>query len=281
MLAALGDLIDDIVVRSDGPIRHATDTTAQIAHRQGGSAANVCVAAARLGTPTRLLAQVGDDGAGRSLVAELESSGVDTSRIRLAGTTGTIIVIVDETGERTMLVDRRSALALDGPEDHWLDDVTVLHVPLYSLEFEPLASTARAAIATAHRRGVAVSIDVSSAASIDNLGSSTVLDLLDRLAPAVIFANADEAVALGIDRSLAGAITVVKRGAEPAVVHAPGVDSLEVMPESIDSVVDTTGAGDTFAAGFVSHPTWRDDPGAACAAGHRAAAELLRTRAIC
>lgn len=281
MLAALGDLIDDIVVRHDGPIRHATDTASRIERRQGGSAANVCVVAASLGRPSRLLAQVGDDRTGRSLVAELGAAGVDTSMIRFEGTTGTIIVIVDPTGERTMLVDRRAAVALDRPDERWLDGVDTLHVPLYSLELDPIAATARAAIGAALRRGIAVSIDASSVALIDGLGAKAVRARLDELGPTVIFANEDEAGALGITGSISGAITVVKRGADAAIAHRPDADPVEVPAEPIDHVVDTTGAGDAFAAGFLARDDWRHDPVGACVAGHRAAADLLRARAIC
>jgi len=280
MLAAIGDLIDDIVVRPEGPIRHATDTSAQIVHRQGGSAANVCVTAARLGQPSRLLAQVGDDRTGRGLVDELAAIGVDVSRVRYAGSTGSIVVLVDVDGERTMIVDRRSALELAHPEPDWLDGVDVLHVPLYSLAEGPIVETARTLIAEAHRRQIAVSIDVSSVAVIEQLGVEHVRVLLDELDPHVIFANQDEAAALGGDGSIA-AITVIKLGARPALVTHPGGERVEVPAESVRSVVDTTGAGDAFAAGFLGHRSWKTNPVDACRAGHGAAADLLRRRTIC
>ena len=281
MLAVLGDLIDDVVVKLGGPIRHASDTEATVRHRRGGSAANVCAIAASLGVPSRLIAQVGTDSTGRALVDELSNGGVDTSAIRFAGATGTIVVLVDETGERTMLTDRRTALALGPYEERWLDDAAVLHVPLYSLARGEIAETAMAAIVDAHERGIEVSLDVSSVAEIGRLGAAATLDLIERLRPAVVFANIDEAVALSVGGPLGGTTTIVKRGPSPAIVHRPGMPSVEVAAIDAGPAADTTGAGDAFAAGFLASSGWADDPVAACRAGHAAAADLIRGRAIC
>lgn len=274
MLATLGDLVEDVVVSVDDPINVASDTAARIDRRRGGSAANVAVAAARLGHAARFLGQVGAEPIGAALLADLSASGVDTSFVRRDGRTGTIAVLVDPTGERTMLTDRGACVDLDRPDPRWLDDVTVLHVPLYSLSEPPIATTAETVIGWAHERGIAVSIDASSVALLDDVGSGAVIELLGRLAPAVVFANGDEATALDIAGPIAAAITVVKRGARPAVLYADGVRR-EVPAEPVDEVGDTTGAGDAFAAGFLT-ADWRADPVEACRIGHRAAAEVIR-----
>jgi sugar/nucleoside kinase (ribokinase family) len=274
VLATLGDLIEDVVVHVDDPVNVASDTAARIERRRGGSAANVAAAAARLGRASRFLGQVGDDPIGVALVAELKAAGVDTSFVRRRGRTGTIAVLVDPMGERTMLTDRGACTDLDRPEPHWLGGVTTVHVPLYSLVGEPLASTASTVIRWAHERDIDVSIDVSSVALIEGFGRVAVLDLLSRLRPSIVFANGDEAVALGVDGQVAGAVTVVKNGAAPAVVFAGG-SRHEVPAQPIDEVGDTTGAGDAFAAGFLT-ADWRSDQIAACESGHRTAADVIR-----
>jgi len=68
----------------------------------------------------------------------------------------------------------------------------------------------------------------------------------------------------------------VKHGAAPAIVHS-GVARGEIPPDDLGEVEDTTGAGDAFAAGFLTAP-WRTDVAGACRAGHRAAASILRER---
>ena len=218
MLATIGDLVEDVVVRLGSAVNVASDTSSTIERRQGGSAANVAVAAARLGAPVRFIGQVGDDAAGRALVEELGAAGVDVGAIRFGGTTGTIVVLVDHDGERSMLTDRGAACALHAPDPAWLDDVRTLHVPLYSLIEPPLSTTAAQLVGLAHDRGIAVSIDLSSTAVIIALGAERVRRDLDGLRPAIVFANADEAAALGIDGPVGSAMTVVKHG-PPLGVH--------------------------------------------------------------
>lgn len=278
MLASVGDLVDDIIVRLGAPMVIAADTTATIDRRRGGSAANVVAAAARLGHPSRFLGQVGDDAVGRVLVESLANAGVGVEYVRREGRTGTIVVLVDDVGERTMLTDRRACVGLSSPEADWLRGVDALHVPFYSFTGSPLRETTQTLISWSHDRGIAVSIDVSSTSLLDRLGREAARDFLAELAPTVVFANADEAVTLGIDGPLGDAITVVKQGPDPVIVHRPGNDSAEVPAQVLDHTNDTTGAGDVFAAGFLSTDGWRDDPVPACEAGHRAAAAMLAGR---
>jgi sugar/nucleoside kinase (ribokinase family) len=278
MLAALGDLLEDVIVRLAGPINVASDTHAQISRRRGGSAANVAAQAAILGCRSRLLGQVGADAIGTALIADLADDGVDTSMVRRGGSTGTIVALVDHLGERTMLTDRRACLDLRDPDRSWLDGVDTLHVPFYSLATGPVAATAASVIEWAHDRSIAVSIDVSSTAIMAEVGHDEVLRRLAAAGPDVVFANDDEAGALGIDGALVGALTVVKRGPRPAVIHRRDGSVVTVDAIAVPGVNDTTGAGDAFAAGFLTSPGWADDPAAACESGHRGAAELLRGR---
>jgi sugar/nucleoside kinase (ribokinase family) len=277
MLATLGDLVEDLVVHLDGPIRHASDTLARITRRRGGSAANVAETAGRLGSSVRFIGQVGADTIGRTLVTELASVGVDVTPVRYSGTTGTIVVLVDEHGERSMLTDRRASLGLDSPEESWLDGVATLHVPLYSLVEPPLSETASELIRIAHRRGVAVSVDASSVALLDGFPPAAVGSLLGRLAPTILFANSDEAEALSSD-VVGSQLTIVKRGARPALVLRPGREALEVPGVQLGHVADTTGAGDAFAAGFLTTVDWAIEPVVACEVGHRVAADLISLR---
>jgi sugar/nucleoside kinase (ribokinase family) len=278
MLASLGDLVEDVIVRLDGPVNVASDTHARISRRRGGSAANVAARAAALGHPARFLGQVGTDAIGTALLAELFDDGVDVSMVRRDGSTGTIVALVDHLGERSMLTDRQACLDLDGPDRSWLDDVETLHVPFYSLATGPVAETASTLIGWAHELGVAVSIDVSSTAILLEVGIEEAIRRLADAEPAIVFANADEASALRIGGPLVGALTVVKRGPRPAVIHRNDGSTIEVDAIAVPGVNDTTGAGDAFAAGVLTSPGWVDDPAAACLAGHQAAAELLRDR---
>jgi sugar/nucleoside kinase (ribokinase family) len=279
VLAALGDVVDDIVVRLDvDGVRRASDTPARIVRRRGGSAANVAEAAARLTGSARFLGRVGDDATAELVLGELRAAGVDVSHVQRSGRTGSIVVLVDSDGERSFLTDAGSARALDDPRPAWLDGVDVLHVPFYSLVDEPIATTAMTTIGWALARSIEVSVDASSVSVLETFGAGRARALIESLRPTFVFANAHEAAAIGIAGPLGGAITVVKHGPDPAVVHLLDGTSAVVPCDAPGAVGDSTGAGDAFAAGFLTCPDRLAHPGAAARAGHAAAAQLLASR---
>ena len=273
MIAAIGDLVEDIAVRLTTSVNAASDTTAVIRRRRGGSAANAAVAVARLGSPSRFIGQVGDDAVGTALIGALHDAGVQPM-VHRGGSTGTIVVLLDTAGERTMLTDRGACTLLNRPEPQWLDGVSVLHVPLYSLVGQPLAATTRTLIQWAHEGGVQVSIDVSSASVIVDRGVAATLAELVALAPDVLLCNELEANTLGGTEALTGVAArawVVKRGADPTLLVEPGCEPVEIPVPELAGVTDTTGAGDAFAAGFLVAWSGGADATSAVVAGHASA----------
>ncbi|MET0812190.1 MAG: PfkB family carbohydrate kinase [Microbacterium sp.] len=273
MLVVIGDLVADLIVLGSARLAHGTDNPAEVRLTRGGSAANVAVAATRAAHdrhPVRFIGRVGIDTLGATLVGELEGAGVD-ARVQRDGRTGAIVILVDDEGERTMITDRGAAAELQAIDPAWLEDARRVHFPLYGFADVGSRAALLAAAAMLRGRGIPVSLDLSSTATMRLLGGETLAGLLDALAPAVVFANADEA-ALVIELGLViGGVYVVKRGGDPVLVSHRGTTT--EVPVVREDVVDSTGAGDAFAAGYLVATL----DGADAAAAARAGVDLART----
>lgn len=239
LLAVLGDLVEDVVVWPDGPVRHGSDTAARVFRARGGSAANVAVAAAPH-VPTRFLGCVGADPLGDRLLRELVDAGVDV-RVQRRGRTGTVVVLVDPDGERTFLSDRAAAQDLAPLEAGALDGVSHLHVSAYSLHGGRTAETVRALLRTTD---LTVSVDASSWAVLREIPDLT--EVLQQVS--LVFANADELREL----PPVPCTVVEKHGARDTVVAEPDGRRTSYPVEPVEGVRDSTGAGDAFAAGWLS-----------------------------
>lgn len=246
MIVSIGDLVQDISIVLDGPLQPDDDSPARISIGGGGQAANFCAWAAALGEPARLVTRVGDDEAGRRLVADLEARGVEVRSVWAAEPTGAIAVLIAPDGRRTMATQRGASVGLSPSdlEEAWFSDARLLHVPAYSLFLEPLASSSRAAIRVVRDAGGMLAVDLSSAAGLRAYGPSRMAYVLARLAPEVLFATQAEADTLAVPLESLAQVPVLKLGAGGVRVFGHEVAAPQVQ------AVDPTGAGDAFAAAF-------------------------------
>jgi sugar/nucleoside kinase (ribokinase family) len=248
VICALGDLLLDVVVRLDAPIAADTDTYGRTRVAPGGQAANVTAWAAALGGSARFVGKHARDAAGRILTGELRRLGVEVVGPEVDAGTGTVVSLADPEGRRSMLTDRGVApeFRADEVEPAWFDGVQTLHLAGYSLVRAPIREAALRAATLARERGARVSLDLSATSAIEELGVERFREIAAELRPDVVFGNADEVRLVG---TLEAKVIVEKLGARGCVVRR-GRDERAYDAEPTE-LVDTTGAGDALAAGFL------------------------------
>jgi sugar/nucleoside kinase (ribokinase family) len=244
LVCTLGDLTLDVVVRLGGAVAAGGDVDAQIAIGPGGQAANVAAWAATLGAVARFVGRSGADDAGA--LARTKLAALDVELVGpVGGRNAAICSLVTPSGERSMASDPGTARALraDELDAAWLA-CDHFHVSGYALMAEPVRSAALRAVDLAREHGARVSVDLSSWSAIRDSGEGAFRDTVRALAPDVVFANEDEEGLVG--RSAVDAIWILKRGAQGC-----SFDGVHRAALPVERIVDSTGAGDALAAGWI------------------------------
>ena len=283
-VVVVGDVMVDVLAAMSGPLARGSDTPSAVTTAGGGSAANVAVWLAAQGVPTSYVGRVGDDALGRESVAGLIDRGV-TAWVSTEPdlTTGTCIVLVEPGGERSMLPDagaNASLTAADLPQRAFRPGGH-LHLSGYTLLNPGSRDAGLAALSMAAAADMTVSVDPSSAAPLAELGAARFLSMTR--GADLLLANRDEAAVLAgtSDPHLAAQQlgdtyreVVVKLGADGAMWQQGFIGASAPAERGVD-VVDTTGAGDAFAAGFLASWLLHPEPETALAAGCRLAARAV------
>jgi sugar/nucleoside kinase (ribokinase family) len=277
----------DVVARLFGPLAEGSDSPGVISYVGGGSAANTAAWLTRVGESSTFIGAIGDDPAGQLQAESLHRLGVDVRfRVDRTRPTGTCLVLVAPSGERTMVPDPGANLALlehDVPTDEFRAG-DHLHVSGYAL-LRDSRDAALYAMSEAASRGMTVSVGAASAAPLELLGASEFL----RMVPegALLFANEHEAGVL-LDRpgeppdlatrvAATGCEAVVTAGSGDAA-WSNGEATASLAAEPLDRPeLDTTGAGDAFAAGFLAARARDAAPEVCLRDGHALAAAACRT----
>ncbi|MBI1351513.1 MAG: hypothetical protein GC156_10375 [Actinomycetales bacterium] len=255
----VGDVMMDVTAVIDSDIAYASDTPANVTLQPGGVAANTAAWMAMDGKPVTLIGCVGDDAFGSSIRRQLLELKVDLHLQHSRKSTGTVVVIVDRRRERTMFPDAGANADLVASEAAAvITGDSHVHISGYTLLNPATRPVGLALLERAIEVGATRSLDPASAAPL-----RANLPLFEELVPQfdLLLANEDEAAVLSsVDdphRALevlsdSVSCVVIKVGARGVLARDPS--GLVNAPAPRRAVVDTTGAGDAFAAGFL--PAW-------------------------
>ena len=281
-VVAIGNAIVDVLARADDALIEAEGLTkgsmrlidgaeaerlyaamGPAIEMSGGSAANTLAGMAALGERCAFIGQVADDQLGAVFTHDLRALGVayETPALKDGAPTARCLILVPPDGQRTMNTFLGASHLLDRVmiDEAWIADAEILYLEGYLWD-PPLSRAAmRRAIDVARAAGRKVAFTLSDAFIIERHGPDFRALIAEGLFD-ILFANEVEIRALAETQDFEAAVAriapqvpllVVTRGSHGALAIQGGVRT-EVPAEPIETVVDTTGAGDLFAAGFLS-----------------------------
>ncbi len=259
----IGDVMLDVITKIEvmpDKINYGSDTPSKISTHGGGAAGNVASWLTRTDARATIVGHVGDDAAGAALTSEFDALGVRHNNLMVdKGSSGVVVVLVDPTGERTMFPDNGANSGLHIGDLPDLSEFNAVYLSGYS-PLDPLSRPGvLEMIAKIKQTGLPIYFDPASVGGMMQVPLDEVkswIRLMD-----VILLNEEEAIYLtglsdveaAIDRLLEDCeVVVIKRGSHGAIGKARG-SILVSVPALPTEVIDTTGAGDSFAAGFIAH----------------------------
>ena len=287
------DLIDQLGLVRGGMTLVDTDRARELYDAMGpareisgGSAANTLAGLAALGSRCAFIGQVADDQLGEVFAHDIRAGGISFATPARAGDppTARCLIFVTPDGQRTMntYLGASQFLPSAALDETAIADAEVLYLEGYLWDPEEPRAAMRRAIAAARNAGRKVAFTLSDAFVIDRHGDDF-RALIDAGEIDILFANHVELAALtghedfhlGIDALKTKVPMLVVTRGEDGAVAATGGALFEVPAVPVGKVVDTTGAGDLFAAGFLHAHVGGHAPDACLRLGAICAAEII------
>ncbi|HAP78274.1 MAG TPA: carbohydrate kinase family protein [Acidimicrobiaceae bacterium] len=272
-MCVIGDFAWDVLIRTNSELLRGGDTFGEVMLTPGGSAANVAVWATRAGQPTDFVGKIGRDRFGQLAQEDLAKEGVGAHFVETdAHLTGSVAVFVDHTGERSMVSGHGADFYLlpqELPRDI-IRHCRHLHMTAWSFFVDPPRAAARAAALLAQQSGATLSFDPGSFQMIGEMGVQHFLAVTQDLGIDILLPNKEEGsmltggltepedIAAALAELYPGALVMLKLDADGSLVYHDG--SATLIPPATNNLVDATGAGDSFAGGFLAHYLEHGDP---------------------
>jgi sugar/nucleoside kinase (ribokinase family) len=260
-ILCIGDAALDVIVKMQTEIHIGSDTASHISMHGGGAAANTATWLAQLGHSVFFSCRLGDDAAGHAISSEFELWKIEHRKTFLENEkTGIVVVLVDDKGERTMFPDSGANSGISESDLPDLDGFDAAYLSGYSL-FNPQSTHGVLRMVSEIKSvGIPLIFDPSSVGTMMAFGRERVIEYLAHMDIAIM--NEDEAQFIANCDSFNEAlefiteivpIVVIKTGSSGAIAQRQGYNSVRSYADAINAI-DTTGAGDAFAAGFI--PIW-------------------------
>ncbi|MCP4703207.1 MAG: adenosine kinase [candidate division Zixibacteria bacterium] len=247
-----GMLLVDLSVLSEA----LSNTSAIPTIVPGGSACNTIIGVARLGGPARFVGKRGSSKMGELFESDLKKNRVEPMLLQSTTPTGRVLSIITPDAQRSMLtyLGASAEAKPDEINDSCFKDAAIVHIEGYLLFNEALIT---AVLIGAKNNGALVSIDLASYTVVE--ATKSVLENLIKKYVDIIIANEDEAMAFTGHSNENDAIKALSEKADYAVLKvgkrgsyiAHNNDVLRIDPIGSGPAVDTTGAGDLWASGFL------------------------------
>ena len=265
MILVIGDINVDITAPLCAPFAEGEDCLSpELSFQCGGVGLNAAMALARLGCATRLVSSVGTDWFGDLILGRAAREGIDVSEVQRSpqAMTGLMFITISPNGQRTFFGSRGACAELRVTErlPAWLSGVTAVEVAGYAFLTQSSAECADRLIAEARKREIPVALDVGIGPSREVPGK-----IMQRASAVnTLFANVTEAEALTGQSNAEGSFSTLEQAGARAVVLKLGAEGCLIrdggelchVPAFAVRVVDTTGAGDAFTAGFLAAQHW-------------------------
>lgn len=278
----IGDVMLDVVVALQAPINYGEDTPSKITTHGGGAAGNVASWIAHTGIAASIVARIGNDSAGAALISEFQDLSVDHSSLKkTTDATGVVVILVDKNGERTMFPETGANSGLVLSDMPALSGFDAAYVSGYALLNPRSRAGVLDMIAAIKSAGLPLFYDTVTVGAMKEVDRALIHSWLPHMD--YVLPNEEEALYLADAENIDAALekllelcpaVIIKRGSAGAIAQVRGGARVNVDAVKI-AVADTTGAGDSFAAGFISTKISGGDLSASVTAGVTLAAKCV------